>query len=210
MLQQASKDRGMRDARHYWLRRSGMYVGWLALCFFLVACHQDMYNQPKYTSYQPSDFFDDGRSSRPPVPNTVALGQFRTDSVYFTGRTAEGDFAVELPFPLTAEVMERGQTRYDAFCMPCHGVLGDGQGLIAQRGPLTVPSFHSQRLREASVGYYYDVITNGFGVMYSYAARIPVEDRWAITAYVRALQLSQNAPLADVDPAERANLEEGQ
>ncbi len=196
-------------------RRSGnsgrwRYVVWVVLCLFLVACHQDMYNQPKYKTYRPSPFFDDGRSARPPVPNTVAVGQFQTDPVFFTGKTADGSYANDLPFPFTPEVISRGETRYNSFCLPCHGMLGDGNGVIAQRGPMVVPTLHQDRLREAPLGYYVDVITNGFGRMFSYGARVPVEDRWAIAVYVRALQLSQNATLEDVPPDQRGQLEGGQ
>ncbi len=179
--------------------------GWVALSLLLVACHVDMYDQPRYEPYEYSAFFADGRSSRPPIPNTVAVGQFQDDPHFLTGMI-DDQFATTLPFPLTADVMERGRQQYNAFCMSCHGLVGDGDGLIAQRGPLVVTSFHSERLRNVEVGYIFDVITNGLGRMYSHAARIPPEDRWAITAYVRALQLSQDATLDDLSPEERERL----
>lgn len=180
-------------------------VAWLPLCLVLVACHVDMYDQPRYTANQPSEFFDDGRAMRPPVENTVAMGSFDPDSAMFTGRV-NGELAVELPMELTAELLERGHTRYDAFCAPCHGLTGDGNGVIAYRGPLQVPSFHNDRLRTVAIGYYFDVITNGINRMYSYAHRIPPEDRWAIAAYVRALQLSQYADVNDLTAEERQQL----
>lgn len=180
-------------------------VAWLPLCLLLVACHVDMYDQARYTANQPSDFFQDGRAMRPPVENTVAMGSFDPDSAMFTGRVG-GELATELPMELTAELLERGQTRYDAFCAPCHGLAGDGQGVIAYRGPLQVPSFHNDRLRTVAIGYYFDVITNGINRMYSYAHRIPPEDRWAVAAYVRALQLSQYADVNDLNAEERQQL----
>lgn len=186
--------------------------GWpLLLCTLLVACHVDMYQQPKYKPNDPSTFFADGRANRPPVPNTVAVGQFQTDPHFFTGKLANGDYATTLPAPftLTKELILHGQTRYNAYCMPCHGLLGDGNGIIAQRGPLTVPSFHDDRLRAAPLGYYFEVMTNGLGRMYSYAARVPAEDRWAIAAYVRALQLSQNATIDDVSADQQPQLQSG-
>jgi mono/diheme cytochrome c family protein len=180
-------------------------VAWLPLCLLLVACHVDMYDQAKYTANQPSEFFEDGRAMRPPVENTVAMGSFDPESAMFTGRV-DGELATELPMELTAELLERGQTRYDAFCAPCHGLAGDGQGVIAYRGPLAVPSFHNDRLRTVAIGYYFDVITNGINRMYSYAHRIPPEDRWAVAAYVRALQLSQYADVNDLTAEERQQL----
>lgn len=178
---------------------------WLPLCFVLVGCHIDMYDQPKYRPNRPSDFFEDGRSMRPPVENTVAMGSFEADSALFTGRL-NGELAVDLPMELTAELLERGQTRYDAFCAPCHGLAGDGNGVIAYRGPLQVPTLHNDRLRTVAIGYYFDVITNGVNRMYSYAHRIPPEDRWAVAAYVRALQLSQNVDADTLTAEERALL----
>lgn len=180
-------------------------VAWLPLCLFLVACHVDMYDQPKYQPNQPSTFFEDGRAMRPPVENTVAMGSFDPNSALFTGRV-NGELATELPMELTAELLERGQTRYEAYCAPCHGIAGDGNGVIAYRGPLQVPSLHQDRLRTVAIGYYFDVITNGINRMYSYANRIPPEDRWAVAAYVRALQLSQYADVNDLTAEERQQL----
>lgn len=182
---------------------------WLPLCLVLVACHVDMYDQPRYEDNEPSSFFQDGRAMRPPVDNTVAMGTFDPDSALFTGRI-DGELATELPMELTAELLERGQTRYNAYCMPCHGMAGDGNGVIAYRGGIQVPGFHNDRLRNVEIGYFFDVITNGVNRMYSYAARIPPEDRWAVAAYVRALQLSQNANVTDLNAEEQQQLEGNQ
>lgn len=181
-------------------------LAWVPLCLVLVACHIDMYDQPKYTPNQPSEFFPDGRAMRPPRENTVAMGSFDPESALFTGRV-NGELATELPVELTAELLERGQTRFNAYCSPCHGLTGEGDGVIAYRGPIAVPSLHNDRLRTVAVGYFFDVITNGINRMYSYANRIPPEDRWAVAAYVRALQLSQNASADDLSAEERAQLE---
>lgn len=171
----------------------------------LAACN-DMKRQPKYKPYDPSPFFADGRSSRMPVPDTVARGQLRLDDHLYKGKV-NGQLTNIFPFPITPAVLNRGQERYDIFCSVCHGALGKGDGMIAQRGFPAPPSFHIERLKNAPAGYFYDVITNGFGKMYSYADRVSVEDRWAIAAYIRALQRSQSATLADVAPAERSRLE---
>lgn len=180
-------------------------VVWLPLCFVLVACHIDMYDQAKYAPNQPSDFFQDGRAMQPPVENTVPMGSFDPDSALFTGRV-DGELATELPVELTAELLERGETRFNAYCAPCHGIAGDGNGVIAYRGGIQVPTLHNDRLRTVAIGYYFDVITNGINRMYSYANRIPPEDRWAVVAYVRALQLSQYADVNDLTAEERQQL----
>jgi mono/diheme cytochrome c family protein len=180
-------------------------LAWLPLCFALAACHIDMYDQARYTANQPSDFFEDGRSMRPPVPNTVPITEEEPDSVLYTG-LENGELATELPMELTAELLERGQTRFNAYCAPCHGISGDGNGVIAYRGGFLVTSLHQDRLRTVAPGYIFDVITNGIGRMYSYANRIPPEDRWAVTAYVRALQLSQYANVDDLSAEERQQL----
>jgi hypothetical protein len=180
-------------------------IAWLPFCLVLAACHIDMYDQAKYTPNQPSEFFEDGRSMRPPVPNTVPITAEEPDSVLYTGME-NGELATELPMELTAELLERGQTRYNAYCAPCHGLGGDGNGVIAYRGGFQVPSFHNDRLRTTAIGYYFDVITNGLNRMYSYANRIPPEDRWAVAAYVRALQLSQYADVNELTDEERQQL----
>ena len=172
----------------------------------LVGCNNGMRDQPRYEPYEASAFFDNGMSSRPLLPNTVARGQLRSDTLLYAGQ-AEGRPADEFPFPVTEEVLARGQQRYNIYCTPCHGYTGHGDGIVVQRGFSPPPSFHQDRLRAAPVGHIFGVITNGLGVMYSYGERIPPEDRWAIVAYVRALQLSQNMPLADVPADQQAAIE---
>lgn len=170
---------------------------------FLAAC-TDMYDQPKFRPLRPSKFYVDG-SSRPLVEGTVARGYARTDELMYKGK-ANGRFADEFPFPVTEDVVKRGQDRFNIFCSPCHGRLGNGEGMIVQRGFPRPNSFHADSVRTLPVGFYFDVITNGFGRMYSYAPSVPVEDRWAIIAYIRALQLSQRSAVGDLTEAERTHL----
>jgi mono/diheme cytochrome c family protein len=168
-----------------------------------LACRQDMFNQPKVRPLQASTFFADGRASRPLPEDTVARGQLHENELLYTGRI-HGVVADAFPFPVTKEVLDRGQERFDVFCSPCHGRTGYGDGMIVQRGFKAPPSFHSDRLRQAPAGHFFDVMTNGFGVMYDYRSRVTPEDRWAIAAYIRALQLSQHAGAADLDAANAA------
>jgi mono/diheme cytochrome c family protein len=174
----------------------------------LVGCRQDMHDQPKHKPLSASDFYTtDHRSARPPVPGTVARGHLDDDSPYYTGK--EGALPTEtLPVALTPELLQRGQVRFQTFCAPCHGRTGRGDGMIVQRGFKPPPSLHVDRLRAAPVGYFYDVMTHGFGAMADYASQVPVADRWAIAAYVRALQLSQHASLADVPADKRDRLDQ--
>jgi mono/diheme cytochrome c family protein len=165
-----------------------------------------MDRQPKIKPLEPSPFFSDGRSARPPVPDTVSQGEARTDSLLYTGKVNNKDADI-FPYPVTESVLARGHERFDIYCAVCHGRVGDGQGMIVKRGFPAPPSYHIDRLRKSPVGHFYDVITNGYGIMYSYGDRIPVKDRWAIVAYIRALQLSQNAALDDVPTGDRARLE---
>lgn len=164
-----------------------------------------MHVQPKYVPDQPTTFFTDGRSERPEIPGTVARGHLHIDELRNNG-TINGQVANEFPFPITAKDLARGQQRYNIYCSPCHGYDGGGRGMIVLRGFQQPPSYHSDRLRNAPVGHFFDVITNGFGNMYSYAARVSPDDRWRIAAYIRALQLSQHATVADVPPGDRASL----
>ena len=176
----------------------GIRLAGLALIFLTgSACRQDMHDQPKYTAYKPSDFFADQRSARPIVEGTVAQGHLNEDELLYAGRVG-GQPATTFPFAIDEPLMRRGRERYDIFCSPCHGLTGDGDGMVVQRGYRRPPSFHIDRLRQAPAGHLYDVITNGFGAMPDYAAQIPVRDRWAIAAYMRALQLSQNAAAAQL------------
>ncbi len=161
---------------------------------FLAGCSlkQDMALQPKNRPLSPSDFFADGRSERPLLENTVARGSVAEDELLVSKESNS------FPLPLTQELLERGENRYKIFCTPCHGLQGDGNGMVAMRGMKHPPSYHEDRLRQVPNGYLYDVIGNGFGAMLGYSAQIAPRDRWAIVAYVRALQLSRNARLADL------------
>jgi len=177
----------------------------LGLAAAAAGCRQDMHDQPKYKPFRPSDFFGDDRSARPLVEDTVARGQLRADATYFTGK--QGAIPVDvLPVAVTPALLRRGQQRYGIYCTPCHGQTGRGDGMVVQRGYRRPPSFHIDRLRNEKAGYFFDVITSGFGAMPDYAAQIAVPDRWAIVAYLRALQLSENARLEDVPADRRAEL----
>ena len=171
-----------------------------------AACRQDMHDTPRVEANEATDAFEDGRGNRPLVEGTVARGWLNDDEQLTTGKV-DGKLVDEFPFPVTREVLERGQQRFNAFCTPCHGKTGMGNGMIVQRGLKPPPSFHDQRLRTAPAGYYFDVMSNGFGVMQDYRAQVDVKDRWAIAAYVRALQLSQRATLADVPHDKVADLD---
>lgn len=172
----------------------------------LVACRQDMHDAPRYEPLEQSTFFGDGRSARAPVANTVARGQLRDDEHYYTGKLG-GELATTFPMPVTAAIVARGQDRFNVFCSPCHGRTGKGDGMIVQRGFRAPPSFHEERLRNVAVGHFIDVETNGFGAMQDYSAQVPIEDRWAIAAYIRALQLSERGTIDDVPADRRADLD---
>ncbi len=197
----------------------------LPFAFLSSACREDMQNQPKYKPYRASAFFKDGQSGRQPVEGTVARGQLKDDALFFTGKTpqtgsgsqSQGDTASEFPgftatfpFAVTEEILQRGQERYNIYCSVCHDRTGYGEGMVVLRGYKKPPSFHIDRLRQAPVGYLYDVITNGFGAMPDYAAQIQAKDRWAIVAYLRALQLSQNTKVDALPADERQKLESGE
>jgi hypothetical protein len=174
------------------------FVTLLALFAISSACRLDMQVQPRVNPLAKSDFFPDQRSARPPVEGTVARGELHGDTYFYTGKIGNtpGDY---MPFPVTREVLDRGRERYNIFCAPCHSRVGDGNGFVPSRGfARKPPSFHIPRLQKAPVGYFYDVITEGFGIMPDYSSQIPARDRWDIVSYVRALQLSQNATMADV------------
>lgn len=187
------------------LRLSRIAVAATAVLLLAAGCRLDMHVQPKYVPDQPTTFFHDGRSERPEIPGTVARGQLHIDELRYNG-TINGQVANEFPFPITAQDLARGQQRYNIYCSPCHGYDGSGRGMIVLRGFQQPPSYHSDRLRNAPVGHFFDVITNGFGNMYSYASRVSPDDRWRIAAYIRALQLSQHATVADVPLEDRAAL----
>jgi cytochrome c553 len=172
---------------------------------FKAACRLDMHVQPKYKPLDPSTFFRDGRSERPPVPGVVAHGHLRIDELLYTGKI-DGVVADTFPFPITRQDLERGRERYNIYCSPCHDYTGSGQGMIVQRALQRPPSYHIDRLRQAPAGHFFAVMTSGFGAMYSYASRVSPEDRWRIAAYIRALQLSQKVTLSDVPEREQQRL----
>ena len=176
------------------------------IALFSSACRQDMHNQPKYIPLRPSDFFGDGRSQRPLIEGAVARGHLDDDDAFYTGRGPDGKFLDTFPFPVTKDVMQRGQQRFNIYCAPCHDRLGNGDGKIVRRGYRHPPSYHIDRLRQVPNGYIYDVITSGFGAMPDYSAQIHPADRWAIVAYVRALQLAQNGKIDDVPADKRGEL----
>jgi mono/diheme cytochrome c family protein len=182
---------------------------WLLLALYAGCSEQDMVIQPRVKPYQESAFFVDGQASRPLVAGTIARGQLRVDPAYDMGKT--GDLLVAaIPDKVKVDraLLERGQERYNIYCSPCHSRSGDGRGMIVQRGFPSPPSFHEERLLDAPAGHFFNVISNGYGAMYSYASRVSVADRWAIVAYIRALQLSQHASVDDVPQDKRTLLEE--
>jgi mono/diheme cytochrome c family protein len=201
-----------------------------------VGCQQKMADQPSYKPLDPSSFFDDGQSARPAVPGTVARGHLRTDLALFAGKSTpesrdwtrpasvvglagldplgaaltaaaeQNDYVETFPFPITREVLQHGHDRYMIYCVVCHDPLGTGRGKVVERGYTAPPSYHIPRLRDAPVGHFFDVITHGYGSMPSYGDQVPPRDRWAITAYVRALQLSQHFPEKELTDAMREEL----
>ena len=188
--------------------RTYISIALAGVAFIGTGCElrRAMYDQPKVKPLQKSEFFSDQRASRPLVDGTVARGHLRDDAHLYDGME-NGAMAERFPFPVTKEVIVRGQERFNIFCSPCHDMSGSGNGMVVQRGYKKPVSFHDPRLRSSAPGYFYGAIKNGFGQMPSYADQIPVHDRWAIIAYIRALQLSQNATLEDVPAEERAVLE---
>lgn len=172
----------------------------------LSACRQDMHDQPKYLPLRPSDFFLDGRSARPLSEGTIPRGHLNDDAAYFTGKGADGKPVTAFPIAVTKDVLLRGQQRYNVYCSPCHDRTGNGNGMIVRRGYRRPPSYNTDRLRQQPDGYIFDVITNGFGAMPDYAVQIQPQDRWAIVAYIRALQLSQQATINDVPADARGQL----
>jgi mono/diheme cytochrome c family protein len=182
------------------------FVPFVTAALMITGCRQDMHDQPKYIPLRQSAFFNDERSARPLVEGTVARGQLRDDELMFTGKV-NGQDATVFPATVNAQVMARGQERFNIHCSPCHGRTGQGDGMVVLRGYRRPPSFHQDRLRDAPVGHFFDVMTNGFGAMPDYAAQIKVQDRWAIIAYIRALQLSEHATIVDVPAADRSRLQ---
>ena len=184
----------------------GVAIAIVASASILAGCRQDMHDAPRYEAYEASATFADNRASRVAPAGTVARGWLRDDEALYTGKI-DGQPVDEYPVAITRADLERGQQRFNIYCTPCHGRLGDGNGMVVQRGLRQAASFHQDRLRQEKVGYFFDVITNGFGAMPDYATQIPVRDRWLIVAYVRTLQLSQHASVDDVPADRRAELE---
>lgn len=183
----------------------------MAICMmvFMTGCVYNMRDQPRHEPYEKSEFFEDNMADRAPVDNTVAVGHLKTDKHLYQAQGPDGKPVTEFPFEITEERLERGHQQFDIFCAPCHGLRGDGQGMIVQRGMKQPRSFLDESLQQASPSHFFNIMTNGMGAMYSYSSRIKAEDRWAIAAYIRALQLSQNATLDDIDDPEiKQNLEE--
>lgn len=171
-----------------------------------VHLNPNMDQQPRFDAQEESKFYADGAAMRVPPAGTVARGFLREDSVMYTGRTSDGALVVEMPAPKTMNVLRRGQERFNIYCSPCHSRLGDGKGIMIQRGYLPPPSFYEERLLQAPDGHYFDVITHGIRNMPAYRYQIPVEDRWAIVAYVRALQRTQTATIQDIPEAMRGTI----
>jgi len=189
--------------------RMATIMAWGALTLGLilaVGCTQQMAEQPRCEPLQASGFFADERCARQPVEGTVARGYLHLDEHFYAGRV-DGQSADTLPLPLTRQLLERGQERYNIYCTPCHDHLGTGQGMIVRRGFSSPPSFHIERLRRAPVGHFFEVMTNGYGIMPDYRKQVSAHDRWAIAAYIQALQLSQHASLADVPEDVRQRLQ---
>jgi len=185
---------------------SAVFALIVVIAIAVSGCRQDMHDQPRFDPMREAPFFADARSARPLVEGTVARGHLRDDELLYTGRV-NGEASAVFPFAVDANVMARGRERYDVFCSPCHGRTGQGDGMVVLRGYRRPPSMHQDRLRNAPVGHFFDVITNGFGAMPDYAVQVKVQDRWAIVAYLRALQLSGHATLNDVPPPERDRIQ---
>jgi mono/diheme cytochrome c family protein len=168
-------------------------AGLIAAVALTTGCRQDMHNQPRYKPFAATEFFGDGRSARPAIADTVARGQLRLDQARYTGKVNNKDVDY-FPIQIAQADVQRGQDRFNIYCSPCHGRLGNGHGMVASRGLRQPPSYLDPRLVNAPVGHFFDVMTNGYGAMYSYASRVAPDDRWRIAAYIRALQLSQDAP----------------
>jgi Cytochrome C oxidase, cbb3-type, subunit III len=179
-------------------RRAAFATAALGL-MFVLGCRQDMHDEPKFFPQRGTSFYADGRSVRPQVENTVARNQLHEDSYFYTG-LENGKEGNTLPFPVTMQVLERGQERYNVYCTPCHSRVGNGEGMIVQRGYAHAGNFHTARLEAAPLGHFFHVITNGYGAMPDYSTQVAPVDRWAIVAYIKALQLSQKATQADVAP----------
>lgn len=187
--------------------KSNIYIcAGAALFLSLTACRDDMHNQPRLKPLGASEFFSDHRASRPAIEDTVARGHLRLDDARYTGKM-DGNDIDQFPIPIAKADIERGRTRFNIYCTPCHGYLGDGNGMVVLRGYRQAATFYDDKYRKAPVGHFFDVITNGFGAMPSYASRITADDRWRLIAYIRALQLSESAKLTDVPADQRDKLQ---
>jgi len=185
------------------MSRHKLFLSAAALAFVaLTGCREDMQDEPKYKPLAESDFFSDHRSARPAVEGTVARGHLRIDEARYTGKIG-GNEVDQFPIPITKADIERGHERFDIYCSPCHGKIGDGNGMIVSRGFRQAASFYQDKLVKAPIGHFFDVITNGFGAMPNYASRIEPDDRWRIAAYIRALELSETASVNDVPADQR-------
>ena len=182
------------------MRRKLAAICALAAAGMLAGCRQDMQDQPKFIPQRGTDFYADGRSARPQVENTVARGQLHQDAYFYTGLGADGKEGNTMPFAVTMDVLQRGQERYNIYCTPCHSRVGNGAGMIVQRGYRPAGNFHTPRLMAMPLGHFFNVMTNGYGAMPDYKAQVSPADRWAIVAYIKALQLSQDAKPADAAP----------
>jgi len=182
-------------------------TGILLVLLLGSACRQDMHDQPRYEPNEGNAAYPDGRSDRPQVKGTLARGQLIVDELLHTGKE-EGNFSTRFPFPVTKELLQRGRERYDIFCSVCHDRTGEGYGMAVQAGFIRPASFHDERLREAPPGYFFDVITNGFGAMYDYSDRITPRDRWAIVSFIRALQTSASVSEENLSESSRLQLSE--
>ena len=189
--------------------RASMAAAMLVALTGAAACRQDMHDGPRYKPLQASEIFPDNQSARPIIEGTVPRGFLKDDDVFYTGMLA-GAPVEKIPMPITADVVVRGRERFNIYCSPCHGVAGDGDGMIVKRGYKQPTSYHDPRLRNEKAGYFFDVMTRGFGQMPDYAAQVSPKDRWAIVAYIRALQLSQHAAVGDLTQVERERLERGE
>lgn len=201
----SSEPRSMR------LRDAALRAGLIALVALgglgAIGCRQDMHDQPKLKPYRSSQFFVNGSGMRNLPAHTVARGSLQENTHFYTGRMPDGSMATELPMPMTKALLKRGQERFTIYCTPCHGQVGDGRGMVVRRGYKQPTSYHDERLRQVPIGYFFDVMTNGFAVMPSYAPQLPPEDRWAIAAYIRALQLSQHVDVSTLTAEQRAALD---
>ena len=204
--------RSATSREHRGSGRSALGTALAAALLLLAGCRSEMYEQPRYEPLEPSSFFEDGNSSRPMVAGTVPRGDARgappkgvSEDVFYTGWD-NGKLAEAVPFPVDRAVLERGQERYRIFCVPCHAESGDGRGMIVRRGFNPPPPYYSEELRTQPIGHFFDVMTRGYGTMYSYATRVPPHDRWAIAAYIRVLQFSQHAEVADLSEEDKNKL----